>query len=199
MRTKGAGPLTTVEIEQAKNLFALKRSYRAVARELGRSPHTVKKVLTCSAEVVAEVATIKANLADRFEGLASRMIDSIDDADIEKLNAYQRTLSGAIAVDKVRLLRGEPSAILGIEVLLKTADLIRCKLDEEDQDRAAKWQQAHALPAAPQIQPSPQQPASLPTSEPQPIARVARYYDVPASPIAENESLLFRGLPVPPR
>ncbi len=196
MRTKGAGPLTTVEIEQAKNLFALTRSYRAVARELGRSPHTVKKVLTCSAEVVAEVATIKANLADRFEGLAERMIDSISTADIEKLNAYQRTLSGAIAVDKCKLLRGEPSVILGLEVLLKTAEVIRRESDKEAEEQVTRWREQHALPAAS----VPASPASLPAAASDPPSQKAelpriRYQSVRATPIAENEGVLLRGLP----
>src|ERR1039458_3013481 len=110
-KTKGAVALTVPEIEQAKALFALGRSYRFIAAELGRSDHAIKNALTKSPEVIAEVQAMKRNLADSFEGLAERMVDSITDEDIAKINAYQRTVSGAIAVDKMKLLRGEAGTL----------------------------------------------------------------------------------------
>ena len=62
------------------------------------------------------MAVIKRNLADSFEGLAERMVGSITDADILELDAYKRTLSGAIATDKAQLLKGAPTSILGVAV-----------------------------------------------------------------------------------
>ena len=47
-KTKGALPLTVPEIEKAKALFALGRSYRSIAAELHRSAHAIKRALTRS-------------------------------------------------------------------------------------------------------------------------------------------------------
>lgn len=121
---KGGLPFTLEEIERAKALFASGRSYRFIGRELGRSDHAIKRALA-KPEVVAEVAVIKRNLADSFEGLAERMVGSITDADILELDAYKRTLSGAIATDKAQLLKGAPTSILGVAVLLDIASTIR--------------------------------------------------------------------------
>jgi len=106
MRKKGDLPLTTEEIERAKVYVAQGYSFRRTARELKRSDHSIKKALTAFPEVIAEVKAIKAELVDIFDDVALRMVGSITDDDIKKLNAYQRTVSGAIAVDKSRLLKG---------------------------------------------------------------------------------------------
>lgn len=115
--SKGAKALTVTEIERAKGLSALGHSYRAIGTELGRCDKTVKKALTRSPEVIQEVREIKVELAHSFGDLARRMITSITDADIGKLDAYRRTLSGAVATDKMQLLRGEATQI-DVHVLL---------------------------------------------------------------------------------
>jgi hypothetical protein len=50
---------------------------------------------------------MKQEMADMFEDLARRMLDSITYEDILKLNAYQRMIAAGIATDKMRLLRNE--------------------------------------------------------------------------------------------
>ena len=95
MRKKGDLPLTTEEIERAKVYVAQGYSFRRTARELKRSDHSIKKALTAFPEVIAEVKAIKAELVDIFDDVALRMVGSITDDDIKKLNAYQRTVSGA--------------------------------------------------------------------------------------------------------
>jgi hypothetical protein len=112
------------ELERAKALSALGHSYRAVGAELGRCDKTIKKALTRSPEVIQEVREIKAELADSFGDLARRMITSITDADIGKLDAYRRTLSGAVATDKMQMLRGEPTSI-DVHVLLDAVAAIK--------------------------------------------------------------------------
>jgi hypothetical protein len=52
------------------------------------------------------------------------MITSITDADIGKLDAYRRTLSGAVATDKALLLRGEATSI-DVHVLLDAVQAAR--------------------------------------------------------------------------
>lgn len=103
-RTHNSTPLTLQEQEKVKTLSASGKTPHCIAKELKRSPHTIRRYLTCP-EAQGEIQVIKQELADMYELLARRMIDSIADKDIDKINAYQRTLSSAVAVDKMRLLR----------------------------------------------------------------------------------------------
>ncbi len=94
------------EIEQIKVLRASGLTFHAISLELKRDPKTVKR--TCLDPMVAsEIMEIQEELADAYEGLGRRMIDSITDEDIKKLNAYQRTIASGICCDKTRLLRNE--------------------------------------------------------------------------------------------
>ncbi len=136
-KSKGAKPLTVAELEKAKALSALGHSYRAIGMKLDRSDKTIKKALTRSPEVIQEVKEIQAELADSFGDLARRMITSITDADISKLDAYRRTLSGAVATDKMRLLRGEATSI-DVHVLLDAVQAIREMRDDEKSSFAPK-------------------------------------------------------------
>jgi hypothetical protein len=115
--------LTTEEQARAKVLHAEGRSFYHIGKVLDRSRHTIKAFLT-RPEIVEDVKQKKAALADKFESLAARMIGSIEDADITKLNAYQRTLSGAIAVDKTQLLRGQATAV-NVTLLLEAVQVIK--------------------------------------------------------------------------
>ena len=56
---------------------------------------------------VERVEVIREELADRYDELHHRLLDSITDTDIQKINAYQRIVSCGIITDKVRLLRGQ--------------------------------------------------------------------------------------------
>lgn len=40
----------------------------------------------------------------KYEQLAERMVDSITDEDISKINAYQRIVAAGISTDKARLI-----------------------------------------------------------------------------------------------
>ncbi len=84
---------------------------------------------------------MKKDLASSFEGLANRMVDSITDADILELDAYKRTLSGAIATDKCQLLRGLPTENINVSVLLSVARMLRDQERTDDEN----WQ--NTLPA----------------------------------------------------
>jgi len=215
MRIKGSLSLTVEEVERAKALSALGRSYRAIARELKRSPHTIKRALTSSAQIAGEVQVMKKDLASSFEGLANRMVDSITDADILELDAYKRTLSGAIATDKCQLLRGLPTENINIQVLHDVIELIRAKRDADER----MWEQAHALPApatvqrvlpAPSAEPIPtpapvlasakKAPVEAPGTStnqsvaPTPSVRVKYYTPIPVEKDSENENPLMRGL-----
>ena len=99
--------LSLKEKETIKTLYASGKTYYSISKEIRRSPHTVKKYLTSSQEVIESVQEMKQELSDMFEGLATKMISSISEEDIGKINAYQRTVSAGICTDKFRLLRNE--------------------------------------------------------------------------------------------
>jgi predicted transcriptional regulator len=144
-KTKGAVSLIGPELAKAKTLAAMGHSYRQIGRELGKSDHTIKRALTASPEVVAEVETMQKDLGGIFDDLAKRMAGSITDEDIKKLNAYQRTVSAAIATDKAQLLKGQPTMNVG--VLVQVLDVIREQQDAEDEAATRKWREEHGLPA----------------------------------------------------
>ena len=143
-KTKGAVSLIGPELAKAKTYAAMGHSYRQIGRELGKSDHTIKRALTASPEVVAEVQTMQKDLGDIFDDLAKRMAGSITDEDIKKLNAYQRTVSAAIATDKAQLLKGQPT--VNVAVLVDLIGLIRQNRDAEDE---REDQQAKALLSLP--------------------------------------------------
>ena len=98
--------LTTEERERIKILLAEGLSYSAIGRTLGRDHKTIAKVATEPGMAIA-VLNKKKELADEYEELARRMLTSIKDSDIDRISAYQRTLSAAVSTDKMRLLRDQ--------------------------------------------------------------------------------------------
>lgn len=105
------------ELEKAKALSALGHSYRAIGTELGRCDKTIKKALTRSPEVIAEVADKKTELAERYQAEARRILDSISKQDIEKVSLQSKAASSGTFLDKALLLRGE-APTLNVSVLL---------------------------------------------------------------------------------
>jgi hypothetical protein len=139
MRLKGSLSLTVEEVAKAKSFSALGYSCRHIARELGRSPHTVARLLK-TPEVIAEVSTQKLELADLFEKLTRETLESITTSDIEEASLLQRVTSAGIMVDKTRLLRGESTSNIDVHLLLDIASMIRG--DRQDLPR----QQPRQLP-----------------------------------------------------
>ena len=109
-------PLNFDEIETIKILRANGLTFHAISLKISRDPKTVKK--TCLVpEIADEIKEIQEVLADQYEGMARRMIDSITDEDIQKINAYQRTIASGICTDKMRLLRNESTENFSIDAL----------------------------------------------------------------------------------
>ena len=102
---KSLTALTVRETEFAKVGLAEGKSQRAIARELGRAPATIGKLMK-NPETWGEIAKIRKQLAEDYEHLAKRFITGITDEEIKKMNPYQRVLSSGISVDKADLLRG---------------------------------------------------------------------------------------------
>jgi hypothetical protein len=109
-------PLNFDEIEKLKLLRANGLTFHAISLKINRNPKTVKKACLVP-EIAEEIREMQEELADAYEGLSRRMIDSISDEDIEKLNAYQRTISSGICTDKMRLLRNESTSNISMETL----------------------------------------------------------------------------------
>ena len=99
-------PLTTAEKEQIKVFIASGKSYHATGKELKRCPKTIKSFVI-KPEPQMAVAKIKEELSGMFENTAKRMIASITNEDINKINAYQRVISAAAATDKMRMLKNQ--------------------------------------------------------------------------------------------
>jgi len=208
MRIKGSSLLTLEEISQAKTLFAAGHSYRSIARQLQHSPHTVKRALNASAQVVAQIAEIKATLAEKFNKASERFLDAVTDQDVSKLDGYKKVLTAAIACDKSQLLHGLPTENINIAVLLQVAGELRRQ--ERAEDEQQNCPSVRTLPAVvervlpvPIAEPIPapvpvQRKAEPPTPAPQeqPITRV-RYVSVLPGVHEDHrppENPLMRGL-----
>lgn len=101
--------MTDEEKAQVKALIAVGFSPTAIGKRLNRDHKTII-AFAKKPETAAEIAELKEDLADAYEGLARRMIGSISDDDISKINAYQRTIAAAAATDKMRLLRSQSTS-----------------------------------------------------------------------------------------
>ncbi len=115
MARKAPNPLDLYEIEQIKVLKASGLSYYAVAKKVGRDSKTVKRCCM-DPRNAEEIKAIQRELASYFEDLSMRLITSISDEDIERLNCYQRVIAAGVSVDKLRLLRNESTENISIDV-----------------------------------------------------------------------------------
>jgi hypothetical protein len=114
-RKKKDMPLTIEEKEQIKLMIANGNSYNAVAHEIRRDPKTVKRYAS-EPQVSTEITKKQQDLAEWYQQLAERMLASITDSDIAKINAYQRTVSAGIATDKMRLLTDQSTENVAVIV-----------------------------------------------------------------------------------
>jgi hypothetical protein len=125
-------PLNFDEIETIKILRANGLTFHAISLKINRDPKTVKKA--CLDPVIAdEIKEIQEVLADQYENLARRMMDSITDADIQKINAYQRTIASGICTDKMRLLRNESTSNFSIDATNLSIEMLDEKIIETEQ------------------------------------------------------------------
>lgn len=129
--------LNLIEKQKAKVLKATGATNFAIGQELGRSNHSIK-ACTSTPEAIVEISAFKVQLADLFENLAERLLNSITDVDIEKLNALQRTVSSGIAVDKMKLLRresnndGQPSNLEAFAEAMRLASKLRAQIEAQE-------------------------------------------------------------------
>ena len=129
-------PLNVSELEQVKALRASGLTYHAISKRLGRDHKTIKKACL-KPEVTSEIEVIKDDLSNFFENLAKRMIISITDEDIRRINAYQRPLSAAISIDKTRLLRDQSTENIALHTIVE-------QVEREERERRARERQKEA-------------------------------------------------------
>ncbi len=60
-----------------------------------------------------------------------RMLTTISDEDITRINAYQRTVSAAVSTDKMRLLRGHSTENIALHAIVE-------QIEREDRERLAR-------------------------------------------------------------
>ncbi len=136
-------PLNVSELEQIKVLSASGLTYHAIGKRLDRDHKTIKKACV-DPEMAPQIEQVKVALADRFEDLAVRMIVSISDKDITRINALQRTTAAAIAVDKRRLLVGLSTQNVAISTIVEQI---------ERDERAERERRKEASPPSPAVPP----------------------------------------------
>lgn len=135
-RKKGDNPLNLKEKSSIKTGLASGKSVNRVAGELRRSNHTVKRFAT-EPETKLEISNIKQELSVLFNELARRMINSITEEDITKINSYQRTIAAAAATDKARALQQDVSVLHGVSGnrLAAVAIAIEAEMNAEYEQR----------------------------------------------------------------
>jgi hypothetical protein len=126
MKPKGKAnePLTENEQERAKVLRASGKTPSAIAKNMGRSHHTLQKFLD-KPEVQKQVSIQREELAGMFDQVAHRVVSSVTPEDVTKATLQQKMVSAGIAVDKAALLRGEIPVTVNVNVLLDLRDAIR--------------------------------------------------------------------------
>lgn len=113
---KCAKALTIPELEKAKALSALGKSYRQIGIELHRSDKTIKKALTKTPEVIAEIQELRKEVSGLYEDLAQRILESIGDEVIHEAKLRDRVISAGVCTDKARLLKDGPEDKLSFQV-----------------------------------------------------------------------------------
>lgn len=144
MKTKPNGkpkfPPTTRERVQITSMTAAGLSQNKIARKIGRSRGLVAGVLA-EPEIQRAVKIEKEELSRLCMEKGRTIIDSINQADIEKAGLRDKAVAGAVMVDKALVLAGEPTSI-DVSVLLNVAELIRLR----QQGSGGALPQAPALP-----------------------------------------------------
>ena len=127
-------PLTVKELEAIKTMKASGLTYNAIGKELCRDPKTVNSACIEPATAIL-IEEQKQELSEMFESLAKRLLTSISDADILKINSYQRVVSAGISTDKMRLLNNESTQNFKIHELVQSLDDLDSQLCELEKEK----------------------------------------------------------------
>jgi predicted transcriptional regulator len=143
MKTQGKPkiPPTTEEQATVVTLAASGMSQTKIAQTLGRSRGFVKHTVN-EPEIQQKIADEKGQLALLYRDKARRVVDSINDLDIEKASLQQKSISSGVLLDKSLLLSGDLPQV-SVTVLLDLVTAARDMRDAEDARFRAEFRATH--------------------------------------------------------
>ena len=114
---ENAFPKALTEPQKAEIVTLLAASWTvgAIARKTGHGWGTVKR-LSVLPDIAAVVDQQRVNLAEELQGLATRLVCSMDDAVIDKMGGRDRLIAAGVAIDKSRLIMGESTDNISVSI-----------------------------------------------------------------------------------
>ncbi|MCZ6481359.1 MAG: hypothetical protein V3V07_06415 [candidate division NC10 bacterium] len=100
-----------------------------------------------------QIEQVKVALADRFENVAVRMLTAISDKNIMALDAYKKTLSAAIGIDKMRLLREQSTENIALHQIVEAIEREGSKPSPKELEVSERQKEVAQQGAVPEIVP----------------------------------------------
>ena len=138
-------PPTVEETETIVTLAASGMSKTKIAQTVGRSRGMVRNMME-EPEIQSKIGDEKSVMAKIYRDKARRIVDSINDVDIEKASLQQKSISSGVLLDKSLLLSGDLPQV-SVTVLLNLVQAARDMRDAEDGRLQAEYRATHELPA----------------------------------------------------
>jgi hypothetical protein len=91
-------------------------------------------------EAIAEVQSIKADLADLYESLNRQVLESVTEKDLQSASLLQKATTSGIFTNKMRLLRSESTSNINVRLLIDVLQALR------DRDEAPEYDSLFAPP-----------------------------------------------------
>jgi len=134
-------PPTVEETETIVTLAASGMSKTKIAQTLGRSRGMVTNMME-EPEIQEKIGDEKSVLAKLYRDKARRVVDSINDVDIQKASLQQKSISSGVLLDKSLLLSGDLPQV-SVTVLLDLVTAARDMRDAEDARFRAEFRATH--------------------------------------------------------
>ena len=134
-------PPTVEETETIVTLAASGMSQTKIAQTVGRSRGLVRNMME-EPEIQEKIGDEKSVLAKLYRDKARRVVDSINDVDIQKASLQQKSISSGVLLDKSLLLSGDLPQV-SVTVLLDLVTAARDMRDAEDARFRAEFRATH--------------------------------------------------------
>ena len=134
-------PPTVEETETIVTLAASGMSKTKIAQTLGRSRGMVTNMME-EPEIQEKIGDEKSVMAKLYRDKARRVVDSINDVDIQKASLQQKSISSGVLLDKSLLLSGDLPQV-SVTVLLDLVTAARDMRDAEDARFRAEFRATH--------------------------------------------------------
>ena len=138
-------PPTVEETETIVTLAASGMSKTKIAQTVGRSRGMVRNMME-EPEIQEKIGDEKSVMAKIYRDKARRVVDSINDVDIQKASLQQKSISSGVLLDKSLLLSGDLPQV-SVTVLLDLVTAARDMRDAEDARLRGEYCATHKLPA----------------------------------------------------